>query len=230
MTQMNYFNKALSQFSTNMCVSGHPKTEQESLTFSSVNPLYYVTFTTCTLLASFILFQGFNTTDTVNTISLLCGFLIIFTGVYLLNLSREDPEGRHLMLGGEGSSYDVDGIPTDGMAALTTRRSIQARRSSEGHRRSISGSISFGHGRRSEDRLIHNYDIERDADQFGLADLDDDEDGSGDSGRKRTSFDKNLMNGSGVQKPQRSKTVEFEDTNPKRSLDVRNERLRRHKS
>ncbi|KAG9948457.1 DUF803-domain-containing protein, partial [Aureobasidium melanogenum] len=58
LTQMNYFNKALSQFNTNI-----------------VNPLYYVTFTTCTLVASFILFQGFNTSDAVNTISLLCGFL-----------------------------------------------------------------------------------------------------------------------------------------------------------
>ncbi|GAB7341887.1 hypothetical protein MBLNU457_g0199t1 [Dothideomycetes sp. NU457] len=210
MTQMNYFNKALSQFSTNI-----------------VNPLYYVTFTTCTLLASFILFQGFNTTDAINTISLLCGFLVIFTGVYLLNLSREDPEGRHLMLGGETSAYDVDGIPTDGLAALTTRRSIQARRSSDAHRRSISGSISFGHGRRSEDRLIHNYDIERDADQFGLADLDeDDEEGSGDSGTKRTSFDKNLVGGPGVQKPKKSKTLEFDDR-PKTSLDGR---LRRHRS
>lgn len=73
LTQMNYFNKALSQFPTNI-----------------VNPLYYVTFTTATLCASFILFSGFNTTDTINTLSLICGFLITFTGVYLLNLSRTD--------------------------------------------------------------------------------------------------------------------------------------------
>lgn len=131
------------------------------------------------------------------------------------------------MLGGEASTYDVDGIPTDGLAALTTRRSIQARRSSDGHRRSVSGSVPFGHGRRSQDRLIHNYDLERDADQFGLADLDDDEeDGSGDSGRKRTSFDKNLVNGPGVAKPKKSKTLDFDDL-PKTSLDGR---LRRHGS
>src|SRR5271154_4464066 len=82
LTQMNYFNKALSQFST-----------------SIVNPLYYVTFTTATLCASFILFRGFNTSDAVNTLSLLSGFLVIFTGVYLLNLSRGDPNGHRLISG-----------------------------------------------------------------------------------------------------------------------------------
>lgn len=69
---MNYFNKALDTFSTNV-----------------VNPIYYVFFTTSTIIASAILFQGFNTTDASNTVSLLCGFLIIFMGVYLLNLSRQ---------------------------------------------------------------------------------------------------------------------------------------------
>lgn len=70
--QMNYFNKALDTFSTNV-----------------VNPIYYVFFTTATIIASAILFQGFNTTDAVNTISLLMGFLVIFMGVYLLNISRQ---------------------------------------------------------------------------------------------------------------------------------------------
>lgn len=75
--QMNYFNKALDTFSTNV-----------------VNPIYYVFFTTATITASAILFQGFNTTDAVNTISLLMGFLVIFMGVYLLNISRK-PETAH---------------------------------------------------------------------------------------------------------------------------------------
>ena len=88
------------------------------LTMTSVNPLYYVTFTTCTLTASFILFGGFNTTDAINTISLLCGFLTIFTGVYLLNLAREDPDGATHGLSASarndprGSYHHVDGIPT----------------------------------------------------------------------------------------------------------------------
>ncbi|KAL0958012.1 hypothetical protein HGRIS_000186 [Hohenbuehelia grisea] len=78
--QMTYFNKALDTFSTNV-----------------VNPLYYVGFSTCTVLASLILFQGFNTTDATNTVSLLCGFMTTFLGVYLLNISRkpEPPPGQN---------------------------------------------------------------------------------------------------------------------------------------
>ncbi|WWC68023.1 uncharacterized protein I206_101942 [Kwoniella pini CBS 10737] len=78
MIQMNYFNKALDTFSTNV-----------------VNPIYYVFFTTATIIASAILFSGFNTPGGVNTISLICGFLIIFMGVYLLNISREPDTPHH---------------------------------------------------------------------------------------------------------------------------------------
>lgn len=210
-----------------------------------------MTFTTCTLLASFILFRGFNTTDAVNTISLLCGFLIIFTGVYLLNLSRDDPEGRnHMLLPGDspnGSKYDVDGIPTDGMGAALTRRSMQARRSSDTtHRRSLSGSLSLNgysatggvggsgrvrslsggagvDGRRSEERLIHSYDVEAagaDANHFGLGDLaeDSDEDaGSGGSGGKRTSFDRAALPPPTMR---RGPHVEFERIKTKGSVDA----------
>ena len=108
-TQMNYFNKALDQFDTSL-----------------VNPLYYVTFTTATLCASFILFRGFNTSSAVNTLSLLAGFLVIFSGVYLLNVSRIDPNGHSL-----GANKGLDGIPMDnGIASIQTRRSLQLRRSS----------------------------------------------------------------------------------------------------
>lgn len=110
-------------------------------------------------------------------------------------MSREDPDGKHHMLG--TSKYDMDGIPTDGMAAPLTRRSMQARRSGDSHGRS--GSLNFGspeYARRSQDRLMHQYDPERASmDRYGLGDLaedeeDDDDQGSGGSGRKRTSFDK----------------------------------------
>lgn len=152
LTQMNYFNKALSQFPTQI-----------------VNPLYYVTFTTATLCASFILFKGFNTTDAVNTISLLCGFLVIFTGVYLLNLSRKDPDGLNMM---NGKAVGEDGIPTDPLASFSTRRSMQARRSLEPHRRSGSLTTNLGalrHSTAESAGLMHNYDVEHNA--FGLEDL-----------------------------------------------------------
>ncbi|KAI9721719.1 MAG: hypothetical protein M1812_002054 [Candelaria pacifica] len=146
LTQMNYFNKALSQFPT-----------------SIVNPLYYVTFTTATLCASFILFRGFNTADTVNTISLLCGFLVIFAGVYLLNLSRGDPDGHKLLNGNI-----EDGVPTDGIAGIQTRRSMQ-------HRRSMDSSTHrLSNGRGDREGLIHSYDEENGG--FGLTDLTEDSD------------------------------------------------------
>ena len=132
-----------------------------------VNPLYYVTFTTATLCASFILFQGFNTTDAVNTISLLSGFLVIFTGVYLLNLSRGDPDGHKLLNG----SID-DGVPTDGITGLQTRRSMQTRRSID-HRRLSTGSVGYGH-RGDRQGLIHSYDEENGG--FGLTSLSEDSD------------------------------------------------------
>ncbi|KAJ5948154.1 hypothetical protein N7466_001169 [Penicillium verhagenii] len=151
LTQLNYFNKALNSFST-----------------SIVNPLYYVTFTTFTLCASFILFQGFNTTDAVNTISLLCGFLVIFTGVYLLNLSRHDPDGHALV----NSKLDEEGVPTDGIASFQTRRSMQSRRSTDPHRRSSSSIFLNGHGDR--EGLIHSYDLENGS-GIGLEDLAEDD-------------------------------------------------------
>lgn len=158
LTQMNYFNKALSQFST-----------------SIVNPLYYVTFTTATLCASFILFKGFNTTDVVNTMSLLDGFLIIFAGVYLLNLSRGDPDGHRLL---NGKVQEDDGIPTDPLSSFSSRRSMQARRSFDPHRRSSSLTFVPGvlhHPSAESAGLMHNYDVEHSA--FGLTDLVDDPEG-----------------------------------------------------
>ncbi|KAK4504808.1 hypothetical protein PRZ48_002770 [Zasmidium cellare] len=224
LTQMNYFNKALSQFSTNI-----------------VNPLYYVTFTTCTIVASFILFRGFNTTDPINTISLLCGFLTIFTGVYLLNLSREDPDGGHLGIrqGDDslGEYHEVDGIPTDGLTGLQTRLSMNARRSGEEHRRSESWSLRSpvtgrwnenpgAQGRRSRDvsaqNLMHSYDVEANSLHHLVEDDDDydeDDESGGSSNQKRTSFDDGTgrrvtMNGnansesSSFGPPRRSRTVD----------------------
>lgn len=140
--QMNYFNKALATFSTQI-----------------VNPLYYVTFTTATLCASFILFGGFNTTDTVNTLSLICGFLTTFTGVYLLNLSRRDPNGDKTL----GGRYE-EATGTDMISSIQTRLSMQARRS--------------GDPRRSDDRegLMRAYDEEE---AFGLADMGDESEEEG---------------------------------------------------
>ena len=130
--------------------------------------MYYVTFTTSTLCASFILYGGFNTSDAVNTLSLLSGFLVIFTGVYLLNISRSDPEG-HKMINGAVN----DGIATDIISGIQTRRSMQARRSLDPHRISM-GSNGYSRGADREG-LMRAYDEEENA-GFGLTDLAEDSD------------------------------------------------------
>lgn len=134
-----------------------------------MNPLYYVTFTTATLCASFILYGGFNTSDAVNTLSLLSGFLVIFSGVYLLNISRSDPEGHKMINGAQH-----DGIATDIISGIQTRRSMQARRSLDPHRISIG---SNGYGGREADRegLMRAYDEEENT-GLGLTDLAEDSD------------------------------------------------------
>lgn len=108
--------------------------------------------------------------DAVNTISLLSGFLVIFTGVYLLNISRADPDG-HKMINGVAQ----DGIATDIISGIQTRRSMQARRSLDPNRMSLGS--NYG---RSGDRegLIRAYDEEENM-GFGLTDLTEDTDEEG---------------------------------------------------
>lgn len=120
-----------------------------------MSPVYYVTFTTAVLTASFILFQGFNTTDGVSIISLLCGFMIIFSGVYLLNLSEQYPCGRGISTGrGEHS------LPTDGITGIQTRLSMQSYRSLD-PRRESNGSIILCPRTPQDDRdgLMHSFEI-----------------------------------------------------------------------
>lgn len=110
--QMTFFNKALAQFDT-----------------SIVNPLYYVTFTTAVLLASFILFRGFNTTSAVDIISLICGFLIIFSGVYILNIARRKPEDQDKEVLFSANSEGLGDIPLNNdISAYQFRKSIEMKR------------------------------------------------------------------------------------------------------
>ncbi len=64
-----------------------------------------------------------------------------------------------------------DGIATDIISSIQTRRSMQARRSLEPHRLSV-GSNGFGRGSDREG-LIHAYDEEENI-GFGLTDLAED--------------------------------------------------------
>ncbi|RDW57447.1 hypothetical protein BP6252_13785 [Coleophoma cylindrospora] len=103
--QMNYFNKALSTF---------PQ--------SIVSPIYYVTFTTTVLTASFVLFQGFNMANNVQIMQLLCGFLIIFCGVYMLNIPSRDTDSYEFQMFAGGAVLDSP--------RTTGRFSLQGQRAS----------------------------------------------------------------------------------------------------
>lgn len=99
----------------------------------------------------------------VSTLSLVCGFLVTFTGVYLLNLSRHDPNGTKSLARRDGG----DATGTDMISSIQTRMSMEARRSQGGHRLSGVGADREG--------LIRAYD-EEEALGFGLTDLAEDTD------------------------------------------------------
>lgn len=189
LVQMNYFNKALDLFSTNVFVTLAWLDLSLTYDFHSVNPMYYVGFTTCTIVASTILFQGFNTTDPANTISLIVGFIVIFLGVHLLNISRNpDPppppspttgERHHLPLehgftnprmsvGGRlsiDSNWSGGGPPS---ATTTPRRATQSRTNGFGHpyrANSLSGPIDEeGAVGMTKLRAVEEYDDDDDDD------------------------------------------------------------------
>ncbi|KAF9171412.1 hypothetical protein BGX20_007643 [Mortierella sp. AD010] len=74
LTEINYLNKALNLFNTAM-----------------VTPVYYVFFTSATLVASVILFQGFSASAS-SIVTVVMGFFVICIGVVLLQTSKINPE------------------------------------------------------------------------------------------------------------------------------------------
>ena len=71
-TQMNYLNKALDIFNTSL-----------------VTPIYYVMFTTLTIIASAILFKEWSNRDAKDVLGALAGLLTIIVGVFLLHAFRD---------------------------------------------------------------------------------------------------------------------------------------------
>ena len=70
--QMNYLNKSLDTFNTSL-----------------VTPIYYVMFTTMTIIASGILFKEWNVLTAKDIVGALCGFTIIICGVFLLHAFKD---------------------------------------------------------------------------------------------------------------------------------------------
>ena len=54
-----------------------------------VMPMYYVCFTFCMLLTSVILYQGLKV-STTKIITIVFGFFIIYTGIFILQMSKVD--------------------------------------------------------------------------------------------------------------------------------------------
>jgi len=119
LTQMNYLNKAMDEFPASL-----------------VNAMYYIVFTTSTLSASFILYGGFNTTEVVTTLSLVCGFLLNFFGIALLTLSKTDDQAGDYTLG--DSNIGITNAPaspiemqSSGYVRVSTTRILETSRESE---------------------------------------------------------------------------------------------------
>ncbi|KAJ9561480.1 hypothetical protein OSB04_006640 [Centaurea solstitialis] len=75
-TQMNYLNKALDTFNT-----------------AVVSPIYYVMFTSLTILASVIMFKDWDRQNPSQIITELCGFVTILSGTFLLHKTKDMVDG-----------------------------------------------------------------------------------------------------------------------------------------
>ncbi|XP_058090961.1 probable magnesium transporter NIPA6 isoform X1 [Magnolia sinica] len=71
-TQLNYLNKALDTFNT-----------------AIVSPIYYVMFTTLTIVASAIMFKDWSGQNVSSIASELCGFITVLSGTIILHSTRE---------------------------------------------------------------------------------------------------------------------------------------------
>lgn len=154
--------------------------------------MYYVGFSTATIVASLILFQGFNTHDATNTVSLLAGFVVTFLGVHILNLSRE-PE----------SPLEQNGHGVLDSGVMNPRLSLQGRLSIDGWHGIVTEGTSprpprmSGHGRRSSlyraqsSTLFSAFEADDDAaarplDSVGLHRLREEDESDGEDADERT--------------------------------------------
>ncbi|XP_022726740.1 probable magnesium transporter NIPA4 [Durio zibethinus] len=79
LTQMNYLNKALDTFNT-----------------AVVSPIYYVMFTSLTILASVIMFKDWDRQTPTQIITEMCGFVTILSGTFLLHKTKDMVDGPSL--------------------------------------------------------------------------------------------------------------------------------------
>lgn len=93
-----YLNKALELFNTAM-----------------VTPAYFVTFTSASIISTIVLFKGLDASASA-IVTLVMGFLVICTGIVLLQLSKVDPE--------ELAEKDVPGLDRSTTLLMRASRSM----------------------------------------------------------------------------------------------------------
>ncbi|XP_059631919.1 probable magnesium transporter NIPA4 isoform X2 [Cornus florida] len=100
LTQMNYLNKALDTFNT-----------------AVVSPIYYVTFTSLTILASVIMFKDWAGQNPTQIVTEFCGFVTIISGTFLLHKTKDMNDSSspcmsmRLSKYSEENGFDPEGIP-----------------------------------------------------------------------------------------------------------------------
>ncbi|XP_020110139.1 probable magnesium transporter NIPA4 isoform X2 [Ananas comosus] len=91
-TQINYLNKALDTFNT-----------------AVVSPIYYVMFTSLTILASVIMFKDWDGQNPTQIVTEMCGFVTILSGTFLLHKTKDMVDVRL------ENHADEDGFPPEGI-------------------------------------------------------------------------------------------------------------------
>ncbi|XP_042049791.1 probable magnesium transporter NIPA4 [Salvia splendens] len=97
LTQMNYLNKALDTFNT-----------------AVVSPIYYVMFTSLTIVASVIMFKDWDRQNLTQIVTELCGFVTILSGTFLLHKTKDMADGcavSRLPKHNNEDSFGEEGIP-----------------------------------------------------------------------------------------------------------------------
>lgn len=149
--------------------------------------MYYVCFSTATIVASLILFQGFETTNGSDTLSLLAGFIVTFLGVHLLNLSRK-PDSLDLT---NGQHSALEG------GLMNPRMSLQGRMSIDGWNGAAGTDVGGtpttpGHGRRSSlyraqtTTLFNAFEEEEGHENLALSRLPEEDEDYDDDANERT--------------------------------------------
>ncbi|KAL7082820.1 hypothetical protein ACP275_14G125800 [Erythranthe tilingii] len=94
-TQLNYLNKALDTFSAAL-----------------VSPIYYVMFTTLTIVASAIMFKDWSGQNASSIVSELCGFITVLSGTVILHVTRDEEPASTADIMTKGSVTWYDGDPS----------------------------------------------------------------------------------------------------------------------